>query len=100
MRATDKQLNFLDKLGVEYSPDINVKEAWELIDKATKKPKDITNEYGSEKAQVNNSRTIDKDTLIVRQSSMDRATALVCAGKIPIGEMLAQAQEIEEWVFR
>lgn len=66
------------------------------------KPKDITNEYTQAEDLLLLPSSLNKDTLIVRQSCLKAAVEMVChaeAYKTGVN-VLDLAKNFEEWVFR
>ena len=113
--ATDKQYAMMEKLGIDYNPKgVSIGEARMLIanklgkplndfkDVDSAKPRDITSNYSQEKS----SPSLDKDTLIVRQSCLKAAVEVhVCyihdtKTIQPIDMITKMAEEFEKWVFR
>ena len=111
--ATDKQYAMMEKLGIDYNPKgVSISEARMLIanklgkplndfkDIDSARPRDITSNYSQEKS----SPSLDKDTLIVRQSCLKSAVEM-CASRvatIPIKteDIIDIAECFEKWVFR
>ena len=113
MNASERQIQFMQQLGLVVPANIQNDEAKRLIsEELTRRGQTPKTPYSPPKVSTwkpssSSISTSDKEVAetkrnksIVRQSSLNRATELIVAGKLPLDSWKIIAEEFENWVNR
>lgn len=98
--ATEKQLKFMGSLGIDAIPGMTKQQARLAIEGKVGKSDKPAWQKPRETEIIPPTSGIDKDRLIVRQSSLKAAVEAQQGNDTELSIVLELAEKFEEWVFR